>query len=159
MLLPEQLGLALLQSGAPARRARHRRLLGRRPARQRAAIRAQVLQPLHLQLLLFCRRLPEPPLLRRLLAVEHGQRGGPGAVEGAVGERRRHGPLLLPLLRRALPRRPRGRLAISAGAGLVLLPPPGLVPYSRILRQEPRRVIKNTLNGLSERTVCQGQRS
>lgn len=135
VLLPCQPRGACVREVLRALGGRDGDLVGRRAAVRREAVRAQVLQPLHLQQPLLRGELPEPPRLRRLRRLERPQPGRPRVAARPVAGQDGRRPVAPPLRRRGLRRRPHGRLVLPHQHGGILLPPPRLVRPRRLLLQ------------------------
>jgi len=140
VLLPCQPGGARVCEVPRALGGRDGDLVGRRAAVGGAALRAQVLQPLHLQQPLVRGRLPEPARLRRLRGVERAEPGGARLAARPVAGPHGRCPVLPPVRRRLLRRRPDGRLVLPPGHGRVHSAPARLVRDHRLLHEGPGRL-------------------
>ena len=140
VLLPSQPRGARVREVPRALGGRDGDLVGRRAAVGGAALRAQVLQPLHLQQPLLRGRLPEPARLRRLRGVERAEPGGARLAARPLAGPGGGRPVVPPVRRRLLRRRPHGRLVVPPGHGRVLADAPRLVRARRLLLEGPRRL-------------------
>lgn len=139
VLLPCQPRGARVREVPRAHGGRDGVVVGRRAAVGGAAVRAQVLQPLHLQQSLLRGRLLEPLRLRGIGGVERAEPGGPRLAARPLAGPDGGRPVLPPLCRRLLRRRPHGRLVVPPGHGRLLAAPARLVCARRLLLEGPRR--------------------
>lgn len=101
--------------------------MGRHTRIKHAALPAQILQPLHLQLLCLCCCLPESAGLSRFCALEHVKRGGSHPLERAVGGWHVSLQIILPLHRSACRGDLDGRLAVPDWNGSIFFSPDRVV--------------------------------
>jgi hypothetical protein len=150
VLLPCQPGGARVLEVPRALGGRDGDLVGRRAAVGGPALRAQVLQPLHLQQPLVRGRLPQPAGLRRLRGVERAEPGRARLAARPLAGPHGRRPVLPPVRRRLLRRRPDGRLVLPPGHDRVHAALARLVRARRLLHEGPRRLT----HAGSEPNVC-----
>ncbi|KAK8654806.1 hypothetical protein V6N13_107404 [Hibiscus sabdariffa] len=135
VLLSPKPGRAHLQAWVPARRVWDCAHMGRCLAVERALLRAQELQPLHMQLLLFCCQLSKPALLQRINELEHDSRGSTADAQGAVGRFHVDSKIILPFCGGVLPWVSTGRVAVRDRSLLDFSPPHHVVSAGDLLCQ------------------------
>lgn len=108
---------------------------------ERPKLRAQELQPLYLQLPLVCRHFPQPPLLRRLDGLEHGECGCPSPSPRPVGWSHLHSKVIPSLCHGSLLRGLTRWLALHYRAHVFRLALDRVVLAGKLLCQIPARLL------------------